>query len=131
MDRPLPADILASTENKGKEFIQPQYLADSVNNLVLLPTRPYKPGIAAPPHLSPFVDNSEQGYVPDRQREINNLTGVVTAEPAEQSEESDEEMENESEEESDDGKGDADSSSEEEIEEKVTKKSAKTTDKEK
>jgi len=90
--------------------------------LVLLPTRPYKPGVAAPPHLSPFVDNEIAGYIPDRQREINNLAGVPTAEVDQRSEESDSEVDSDHEEkESDDGKGDADSSSEEEeeVEEKA------------
>jgi pescadillo protein len=98
-----------------------------------LPTRPYKPGIAAPPHLSPFGDSQEQGYVPDRQREINNLAGVATIEAKEASEsESDFEADDASEH-SDDGKGDADSSSgeEEASEEKEVKKPAKKTDKEK
>lgn len=29
--------------------------------------------------MSPFVDNEAQGYIPDRQREINTLAGVETA----------------------------------------------------
>jgi hypothetical protein len=29
--------------------------------------------------LSPFIDNEAQGYIPDRQREINTLAGVETA----------------------------------------------------
>jgi len=104
---------------------------DSLNNLVLLPTRPYKPGIAAPPHLSPFGDD-QQGYVPDRQREINNLAGVATIEPEQASEESESDVEAEDSDHSD-GKGDADSSSgeEEESEEKPAKKVSKKTDKEK
>jgi len=47
--------------------------------MFLLPTRPYLPGIPAPAHLSPFIDNEAQGYIPDRQREINTLAGVETA----------------------------------------------------
>ena len=73
MDRPLPAD---AAKDKSKEYVQPQYIVDSVNNLFLLPTKPYLPGIAAPPHLSPFIDNEAEGYLPDRQREINSLAGI-------------------------------------------------------
>jgi len=62
MDRPLPV----GTEDKSKEYVQPQYVVDSINNLFLLPTKPYMPGVAAPAHLSPFVDNEQEGYMPDR-----------------------------------------------------------------
>lgn len=34
---------------------------------------------AAPAHLSPFVDNETEGYIPDRQKEINSLAGIETA----------------------------------------------------
>ena len=61
IDRPL-AGKLDST----MEYVQPQWLADSLNNLLLLPTQGYRPGVAPPPHLSPFVDNSKEGYVPTR-----------------------------------------------------------------
>ena len=37
------------------------------------------PGQASPPHLSPFVDNQQEGYMPERQREINTLAGIATA----------------------------------------------------
>jgi len=75
MDRPVaPSSVI-----KGKEYISPQYIIDCLNNLFLLPTRPYMPGQPAPPHLSPFVDNQQEGYMPDRQREINTLAGVATA----------------------------------------------------
>ena len=72
MDRPVPV----GSADKSKEYVQPQYIIDSINNLFLLPTKPYAPGIAAPAHLSPFVDNEEEGYLPDRQREINSLAGI-------------------------------------------------------
>jgi len=73
-DRPL-----SSTE-KGKEHVQPQYILDCINNLFLLPTKAYAPGIPPPAHLSPFIDNTEAGYLPDRQREINSLAGIETVE---------------------------------------------------
>lgn len=55
MDRPLAP----GSQDKTKEYIQPQYVIDSVNNLFLLPTRPYLPGTPCPAHLCPFVDNEE------------------------------------------------------------------------
>lgn len=43
----------------------------------MLPTQAYRPGQAPPPHLSPFIDNSKEGYVPLRQKEINQLKGEI------------------------------------------------------
>jgi len=43
--------------------------------------------------LSPFVDNEAEGYIPDRQREINTLAGVATA-VIEEAESSSEESDN-------------------------------------
>jgi pescadillo protein len=84
MDRPLQADKLV----KNVEYIQPQWVVDSINNLYLLPVNPYKPGIPPPPHLSPFVDDVKEGYIPSRKREILNIKG----EEIEESEEEDAEM---------------------------------------
>jgi hypothetical protein len=36
--------------------------------------------VAPPPHLSPFVENEKEGYVPSRQKEINSLKGEVVIE---------------------------------------------------
>ena len=74
----------------------------------------------SPAHLSPFIDNEEMGYIPDRQREINTLAGVATAEVDVDSSEDEEEEEpvskkaaaEDSDEESQ--RGDADSSSDDE-----------------
>jgi len=40
VDRPVPA----ASMDKSKEYVQPQYIVDSINNLFLLPTKPYAPG---------------------------------------------------------------------------------------
>ena len=50
-------DRAVTNIEKGKEYVSPQYILDSINNLFLLPTKPYMPGQPSPPHLSPFVDN--------------------------------------------------------------------------
>ena len=82
IDRPLGGIKLDST----KEYVQPQWIADSLNNLFMLPTQTYRPGQAPPPHLSPFVDNTKEGYVPTRQKEINQLKGEIVDSEEEDSE---------------------------------------------
>lgn len=42
---------------KNREYIQPQWVYDCVNNQVLLPIKDYSPEKNLPPHLSPFVNN--------------------------------------------------------------------------
>lgn len=52
-------------QREGREYIQPQWIVDSANFRVLVDARLYAPGLVPPPHLSPFVDAEEEGYVPD------------------------------------------------------------------
>ena len=74
VDRPAVAQTEAA--KKRREFVQPQWVFDCINHAVLLPCAQYAPGKALPPHLSPFVDNVQAGYLPARQTEINALKGV-------------------------------------------------------
>lgn len=123
IDRPL-----LGQQDSTREYVQPQWVVDSLNSLFLLPNAPYRPGVAPPPHLSPFIDNSKEGYVPTRQREINQLKGEdIEDVDEEEAEESEEEqvvqpvlpVNNKSKQQA--SKGDADSSSDEESEEEVQK----------
>jgi len=60
IDRPMKQNSLISS----REYVQPQWVFDSLNAGVLLPTHPYRPNVAPPPHLSPFVNHSKSSYVP-------------------------------------------------------------------
>jgi pescadillo protein len=64
VDRPAIDSPIA-----GRVYVQPQWVFDSFNSRALLPSHPYAPGVVPPPHLSPFVNDYEAGYVP-RQREL-------------------------------------------------------------
>eukprot|EP01083_Nonionella_stella_P008987 26045_1 len=59
VDRPIVDESIAS-----REYVQPQWIFDSVNERHLLPVGPYGPGKQVPAHLSTFVDHEKTGYVP-------------------------------------------------------------------
>lgn len=72
VDRPkLPASY--DSLPKSREFIQPQWILDCANHHFLLPTSRYGLGVELPPHLSPWVDNEEEGYKPAYAEEIECL----------------------------------------------------------
>jgi len=60
-----------------KDYIVPQWVYDCINHQVILPASQYKPGSPPPPHLSPFIDNKLEGYLPRRQEEINQIKGIT------------------------------------------------------
>lgn len=60
-----------------RDYIVPQWVYDCINHQIQLPASQYKPGSPPPAHLSPFVDNKLEGYLPRRQEEINDMKGVV------------------------------------------------------
>lgn len=61
IDRPT----IAGQRDMSLEYVQPQYVFDSINAGVALPTSLYAPGNNLPPHLSPFVtDEDDGGYRP-------------------------------------------------------------------
>lgn len=68
MDRPGIADVY-----EGREYIQPQWVFDCCNARLLLPTELYTVNVKCPPHLSPFVDNVKEGYIPDYAQQIDQI----------------------------------------------------------
>lgn len=49
----------------SRQYVQPQWVFDSANFRVLAMAELYAVGLVPPPHLSPFVQTGEEGYVPD------------------------------------------------------------------
>mmetsp|Transcript_18742 Transcript_18742/g.34538 ORF Transcript_18742/g.34538 Transcript_18742/m.34538 type:complete len:724 (-) Transcript_18742:232-2403(-) len=72
IDRPK---LLASYSKlpKSREYIQPQWILDCANFTFVLPIEKYGVGSALPPHLSPWVDDKEEGYVPKYKEDVEKL----------------------------------------------------------
>lgn len=56
----------------SRDYIQPQWIFDSINQGKLLPTNKYFMGVTLPPHLSPFTDARKelQDYVPPEEKAL-------------------------------------------------------------
>ncbi|CAO1943765.1 unnamed protein product [Urochloa humidicola] len=68
VDRPTQSHVFLS-----REYVQPQWVVDCVNARIVLPTEGYLVGRVPPPHLSPFVDNDAEGYIPEYAETIKRL----------------------------------------------------------
>ncbi|XP_060188029.1 pescadillo homolog [Lycium barbarum] len=64
----------------SREYVQPQWIYDCVNARILLPVEEYVVGRIPPPHLSPFVDNEAEGYVPEYAETIKRLQAAARKE---------------------------------------------------
>lgn len=73
----------------SRDYIQPQWIFDSVNQAKLLPTNKYFLGATLPPHLSPFVnpDREENDYVPPEEKALRDPNLIVTHEQSEDEDE--------------------------------------------
>lgn len=73
VDRPTQGHKFLS-----REYVQPQWIFDSVNNKFLLPTDAYLVGKICPPHLSPFVDAEAEGYMPEYAETIKRMQAATS-----------------------------------------------------
>ncbi len=72
VDRPKLSSSFESLP-KSREYVQPQWILDCANFRFLLPLSKYAVGSELPPHLSPWVDDEEEGYKPAYAEEIECL----------------------------------------------------------
>ncbi|PON84254.1 Pescadillo [Trema orientale] len=72
VDRPSQTRKILS-----RDYVQPQWIYDCLNARIILPTEGYLVGRVPPPHLSPFVDNDAEGYVPDYAETIKRLQAAA------------------------------------------------------
>lgn len=76
VDRPA----ISGARDLSLEYVQPQYIFDSINAAMLLPTSLYAPGANLPPHLSPFLTAAHDGgYRPWFQDVLERIKGGDTS----------------------------------------------------
>ena len=68
----------------GRDYVQPQWVFDCVNEHILIPVDEYEPGKQPPPHLSPFVRESENDYTPERRQQLSRLHQFLDAQKKEE-----------------------------------------------
>ncbi|XP_056603188.1 pescadillo [Triplophysa dalaica] len=107
----------------NRYYIQPQWVYDSLNAKMLLPVEDYFLGVTLPPHLSPFVEETEGDYVPPEKLK---LLALQRGEKPQEENEEEEDDDDDDEEDDDDEQSEEDEEEEEEaklteIEEKRTK----------
>ena len=76
-DRKLEHIPRDSVSQATREYVQPQWILDSVNFGALLDLKDYVPGQRLPPHLSPFEGKKREGFLSEREREVMKQLGRV------------------------------------------------------
>lgn len=80
----------------SRDYVQPQWVFDCVNQRQLLPTNKYFMGAVLPPHLSPFVNpDRTEVYIPLEEKALRDPSAIETHEPSDDENVEDEEEEEE------------------------------------
>ncbi|XP_022220108.1 pescadillo homolog [Drosophila obscura] len=87
-----------STQYISRDYIQPQWLFDCVNQRQLLPTNDYFLGETLPPHLSPFVDSKRESYIPPEEKALHDPSLIETHDQSDEESEEEDAAEKEEEE---------------------------------
>lgn len=78
----------------SRYYVQPQWVFDSINARRLLPVEDYFQDAILPPHLSPFVEETEDDYVPPEKAKLTDPdSGVADVSEEEDGDEVEEEEE--------------------------------------
>jgi len=94
----LIIDRPTAPQKLGRQAVQPQWIFDSVNFKALMPTSDYVPGVELPPHLSPFVKETEYqppevAILESKARGVDPSIGRESDEDVSESDESDDDSE--------------------------------------
>jgi len=95
-----PRDSVDMKHSVSRDYVQPQWVFDSINRREILPVHKYFVGEPLPPHLSPFIKEERRvgDYVPPEEKEMLGLNAKKDVLVQDKQEESDEEETEESEE---------------------------------
>lgn len=77
----------------SRDYVQPQWIFDSVNRRQLLLTNKYFIGVTLPPHLSPFVKAGADDYIPPEEKALRDPSLIEQHEASDPEVSSDEEEE--------------------------------------
>lgn len=73
MTKIVDRDCDKSKLKANREYIQPQWVFDSINAGILLPYHEYAHDAALPPHISPFSNDALKGYIPKQREHLDKL----------------------------------------------------------